>query len=209
MFGYKRQLTNEDFMELQQIVVDYHSESNKLKVALDYFSVSADLLTNSAYMAKIRRYGWEYHGLYEFLKTAMVADDLFYIIESELKDTLEMFCLLSGSDMERAKAIFDDLIQTGRIQRLTPESLSCAVIVDPILFENYKNIMEVRKKARDRHNKKGGNADEPVVEVPPAPTAPSFPVEDDFQEPAKVVKILSNGKQLELVNPDEIDAFFD
>ena len=115
-------------------------------------------MKSSAYLAKIRKYGWEYHGLYEYLKTAMTNEDLFYLRESELDDVLDMFAVITGVDLEKAKEIFADLLETGRVQRLTPPSLG-SVIVDPLIYENYRNVTEERAKAIERKKKRKESAE--------------------------------------------------
>ena len=178
--------------ELVESALKDYSENAKYNV--DYFSVYCSQLRDYDFMDKVEEYGAHYFLFLQYLKMEMLDFAKFYILEKNIKRLIKQYCCNFSASENEIKNIYDDLIKSKYISVISVSDFECPLIVEPIVFYNYRLTNEQRLKNRERQAKtrekkkfeleelqeKVANFESKNIE--PAPTAPAEISQDNFND---------------------------
>lgn len=178
--------------ELVESALKDYSENAKYNV--DYFSVYCSQLRDYDFMDKVEEYGAHYFLFLQYLKMEMLDFAKFYILEKNIKRLIKQYCCNFSASENEIKNIYDDLIKSKYISVISVSDFECPLIVEPIVFYNYRLTNEQRLKNRERQAKtrekkkfeleelqeKVANFESENIE--PAPTAPAEISQDNFND---------------------------
>ena len=115
-----------------------------------YFSVYKDLFNDFDFQEKIELYGAHYFLFWQYLKAEMLDSGKYYIYEKHIDRLIKQYCLKFFANIEEIKAIYKDLVSCKYISVVECSCFESAVIVDPIIFNNYRLVQEKRVQNRER-----------------------------------------------------------
>lgn len=166
--------------------------SKNAKYNVDYFSVYCSQLRDYDFMDKIEEFGAHYFLFLQYLKMEMLDFAKFYILEKNIKRLIRQYCCNFSASENDIKSIYDDLIKSKYISIISVDVFDCPLIVEPVVFHNYRLTNEQRLKNRERQAKTREKKKTELEElqekvasfenenIEPAPPAPAEILNDDF-----------------------------
>lgn len=176
---------------VEQALKDY---SDNAKYNIDYFSVYCSQLRDYDFMDKIEEYGAHYFLFLQYLKMEMLDFAKFYILEKNIKRLIKQYCCNFSADENEIKSIYDDLIKSKYISVISVDSFDCPLVVEPVIFYNYRLTNEKRLAGRERQAKSREKKKLELEElqekvaslesenIEPSPSAPVEILQDDFND---------------------------
>jgi len=135
---------------VEQALIDY---SRNAKYNVDYFSVYCSQLRDYDFMDKIEEFGAHYFLFLQYLKMEMLDFAKFYILEKNIKRLIKQYCCNFSANENEIKSIYDDLIKSKYISVISVSDFECPLIVEPVVFHNYRLTNEQRLRNRERQAK--------------------------------------------------------
>lgn len=178
--------------ELVEIALKDYSDNAKYNI--DYFSVYCSQLRDYDFMDKIEEYGAHYFLFLQYLKMEMLDFAKFYILEKNIKRLIKQYCCNYSTNESEIKNIYDDLIKSKYISVISVDSFDCPLVVEPVIFYNYRLTNEKRLAGRERQAKSREKKKLELEElqekvailesenIEPAPSAPAEILQDDFND---------------------------
>lgn len=174
---------------VEQALIDYNKNA---KYNIDYFSVYCSQLRDYDFMDKIEEYGAHYFLFLQYLKMEMLDFAKFYILEKNIKRLIKQYCCNFSANQKEVENIYVDLIKSKYISVISVNGFESNLVVEPVIFYNYRLTNEQRLRNRERQAKtrekkkteleelqeKVANFENENIE--PAPSAPAEILNDDF-----------------------------
>ncbi len=201
---------------VEQALNDY---SKNAKYNVDYFSVYCSQLRDYDFMDKIEEYGAHYFLFLQYLKMEMLDFAKFYILEKNIKRLIKQYCCNFSVNESEIKSIYDDLVKSKYISVISVNGFDYDLIVEPVVFYNYRLTNEQRLKNRERQAKTREKKKIELEElqekvasfenenIEPASPAPAEILNDDFNNFSSVSDIDSIFDEIEkesFVNKEEV-----
>ena len=168
--------------------------SKNAKYNVDYFSVYCSQLRDYDFMDKVEEFGAHYFLFLQYLKMEMLDFAKFYILEKNIKRLIKQYCCNFSVNENEIKSIYDDLIKSKYISVIPVNGFDCDLIVEPVVFYNYRLTNEQRLKNRERQAKSRDKKKTELEElqekvenfesenIEPVPSAPAEILQDDFDD---------------------------
>lgn len=168
--------------------------SKNAKYNVDYFSVYCSQLRDYDFMDKVEEFGAHYFLFLQYLKMEMLDFAKFYILEKNIKRLIKQYCCNFSVNENEIKSIYDDLIKSKYISVIPVNGFECSLIVEPVVFYNYRLTNEQRLKNRERQAKSRDKKKTELEElqekvenfesenIEPVPSSPAEILQDDFDD---------------------------
>lgn len=145
------------------------------KFAVNFFSVYCDIFDDCEFQEKMETYGGRYFSFWQYLKAKMISSGKYYVYEKHIDRYIKTYCSLFADNIDEIKAIYKDLVNSGYISVIECSCFDSPIVVDPIIFCNYRVLQE--KRAYNRGLKRKERAKK--KEVPSEPLTAIKNVVDD------------------------------
>lgn len=163
---------------IEEVENDKDYKQNE-KFDVSFFSVYCDMFDDYDFKEKIELFGAHYFLFLQFLKAKMLGFGKYYIYEKHMERLIKEYCFSFSSDIENIKSIYQDLVNSKYISVIQCSCFDSAIVVEPIIFHNYRLVQE--KRVYNRNYKKSQRANKKAEEntqIEETEEAPSEPLSE-------------------------------